>query len=398
VVEDDAAQRVTTRDKLRSLGLVIDEAADGQRALEMLSRHAYDLVLLDLNMPVLDGYQVAQKVRQGQVPANRYVRIVAHTSEPAHLARVKTQRSGMDGFVAKPSTQLPLVQALHKAVERRSAASPAGARPLAQRRVLLADDSAYNRRAVAAYLREAGASVVEVDHGEAVLQALRAGPAFDVVLMDLNMPGLGGLDTSRAIRASHEAWSAIPIIALTAHSDAPAVQGAREAGMNGFLVKPVESARLCETVAELTAAGQHGTSAPVPLEQPSVSAPPVGEQGPLLNVARLESYQRLGLLEELLADYLPEIGRLVGVLQDAMAAQDLPRAQEALHSLLGMSGEAGALALYQQVRSVYVPVLEEGRWPQAEEWVPGIRALAARTEQALRDYGARHAGASAAEG
>jgi hypothetical protein len=63
-----------------------------------------------------------------------------------------------------------------------------------------------------------------------------------------------------------------------------------------------------------------------------------------------------------------------------------------------MSGEAGALALYQQVRSVYVPVLEEGRWPPADEWVPGIRALAARTEQALRDYGARHAGASAAEG
>lgn len=393
VVEDDAAQRVTTRHKLRSLGLVIDEAADGQRALEMLSRHAYDLVLLDLNMPVLDGYQVAQKVRQGQVPANRYVRIVAHTSEPAHLARVKTQRSGMDGFVAKPSHQLPLVQALQRALERRSTASPAGGRPLADRRVLLADDSAYNRRAVAAYLRDAGASVVEVDHGEAVLSALRAGTAFDAVLMDLNMPGLGGLDTSRAIRASHESWSTLPIIALTAHSDSPAVQGARDAGMNGFLVKPVEAAQLYEVVAELTAAPR-GPVAPSPLAQPTVPAIPQDDEA-LLNLARLESYQRLGLLEELLADYLPEIARLMGALEQAVAAQDLPRAQDTLHSLLGMSGEAGALALYQWVRGVYVPVLEEGRWPPAHEWLPKAQALAVRTEQALREYGARHSGARA---
>jgi CheY-like chemotaxis protein/HPt (histidine-containing phosphotransfer) domain-containing protein len=395
LVEDDAAQRVTTRHKLRPMGMVIDEAPDGQRALDQLARHAYDLVLLDLNMPVRDGYHVAQKVRQGQAPANRYVRIVAHTSEPAHLARVKTQRAGMDGFVAKPSAQLPLVQALQKAIEQRSTASADGARPLSQRRVLLADDSAYNRRAVAAYLREAGASVVEVDHGEAVLQSLRAGPAFDAVLMDLNMPGLGGLDTSRAIRASHEGWSDIPIIALTAHSDAPAMQAARDAGMNGFLVKPVESVKLCEVVAELTAAA-HEVQPASPIEPPTVTpAPaPAGEEGPLLNMARLESYQRLGLLDEMLADYLPEIARLVGVLHQAMATQDLPRAQEALHSLLGMSGEAGALALYQRIRGIYVPVLEEGRWPPPGDWLPTVQALAARTELALREYGASHAGAA----
>lgn len=394
LVEDDAAQRVTTRHKLRPLGMVIDDAPDGQRALDLLARHAYDMVLLDLNMPVLDGYHVTQKVRQGQVPANRYVRIVAHTSEPAHVARVKTQRAGMDGFVAKPSAQLPLVQALHKTMERSATASPAGARPLSQRRVLLADDSAYNRRAVAAYLREAGASVVEVDHGEAVLQSLRAGAAFDVVLMDLNMPGLGGLDTSRAIRASRESWAGIPIVALTAHSDAPAMQAARDAGMSGFLVKPVEAPKLCQVLAELTAIRDE--PAPLPIEPPTVTpapAPAGGDEGPLLNISRLESYHRLGLLDEMLADYLPEIGRLVGVLGQAMAAQDLSRAKDALHSLLGMSGEAGALALYQRVRGIYVPVLEQGRWPPLEQWLPAVQALAARTEQALREYGASHAGA-----
>lgn len=380
MVEDDAAQRALNRRKLRPVELVVDEAADGQRALDLLARYPYDLVLLDLNMPAVDGYQVAQRLRQGQAPANRYVRIVAHTSEPAQVARVKTQRAGMDGFVAKPCAQLPLVQALVAALQRHGAEVAAHA--LTGRRVLLADDSAYNRRAVAAYLREAGAEVVEVDHGQAVLQALAAGTAFDAVLMDLGMPGMGGLDTARAVRASRQPWARVPIVALTAHSDAPAMQGAREAGMDGFLVKPVEAMQLYEALGAVLAGGA------AQAQRPAVPAAG-GDDAPLLNEARLQSYCRLGLLDELLADYLPEIARLVGQLEQAAQGQDLARAQETLHSLLGMSGEAGALALYQLVRRVYVPVLEERRWPSDAGWLQEVQALAERTEQALRDYGAR---------
>ncbi|MBK0393362.1 response regulator [Ramlibacter algicola] len=382
LVEDDAAQRVTTRHKLRPLGLVIDDAADGQRALEMLARHAYDLVLLDLHMPVLDGYQVVQRVRQGQVPANRYVRILAHTSEPPHVARVKTQRAGMDAFVSKPCAQLQLAMALQRALQR--PVPRAASRPLEGRHLLLADDSAYNRRAVAAYLRDAGAEVTEVDHGVAVLERLE-GETFDAVLMDLNMPGLDGLETTRAIRGSSAGWSRLPIVALTAHSDAPAIDAARAAGMDGFLVKPVDAPVLYDTLLGLLslprAAGEVTPALPP-------ASPPEGE-GPLLNESRLDSYRRLGLLDELLADYLPEIGRLLGVLDAAVEASELDRASEALHSLLGMSGEAGALALYTRVRAVYVPVLEQRRWPDDAAWLAELRALAGRTGDALRAYAAQ---------
>jgi two-component system response regulator PhcR len=105
-------------------------------------------------------------------------------------------------------------------------------------------------------------------------------------------------------------------------------------------------------------------------------------------VGRLDSYRRLGLLDELLADYLPEIRRLLDVLGQAVQGRELQQAQDALHSLLGMSGEAGALALYQRVRRIYVPVLEERRWPEGPDWLPHLRLLAARTEEALREYGA----------
>jgi CheY-like chemotaxis protein len=382
LVEDDPVQRVVTRQKLQPLGVALEEATDGEQALARLNAQDYDLVLLDLHMPVLDGYQVALQVRQGGAPRNRHVRMVAHSSEPAHVARVKTQRAGMDAFISKPCSQLVLASALEEVLRRR-APSPS-TQPLQGRRLLLADDSAFNRRAVAAYLREAGAEVQEVDHGMGVLEQLRAGGAFDAVLMDLNMPGLDGLEAARAIRASGAPWAHLPVVALTAHSDAPAIAAARAAGMDAFLVKPVDAQQLYDVLGPLLAGNR-------PQRPPVVDAPAVAarqDDGPLLNASRLESYQRLGLLEELLADYLPEIGRLVQVLAEAVQAQQPDRARDALHSLLGLSGEAGALALYQHVRRIYVPVLEQGRWPEGD-WLAQLEDLAGRSERALREHAAQ---------
>jgi HPt (histidine-containing phosphotransfer) domain-containing protein len=92
------------------------------------------------------------------------------------------------------------------------------------------------------------------------------------------------------------------------------------------------------------------------------------------------------MLEELLTDYVPEMARLIGALQEAALQQDRQRSLDALHSLLGMSGEAGAQALYQQVRRLYVPLLEQGEWPAPADWLARLQALGARSEQALKAY------------
>jgi CheY-like chemotaxis protein len=205
--------------------------------------------------------------------------------------------------------------------------------------------------------------------------------------MDLNMPGLDGYAATRSVRASGRPWAKVPIVALTAHSDAAAIDATRVAGMDGFLLKPVEAPLLYDALVALLA-GARPVPRPGSLPPPT---PPTDAEGPLLNEARLDSYRRLGLLDELLADYLPEIARLVDVLARTVQAQQPEEARDALHSLLGMSGEAGALALYQRVRRIYVPVLEQRQWPQGESWVADLRLLAARTEQALREYGARQA-------
>ena len=385
LVEDDAAQRVTTRHKLRPLGMQVDEAADGQRALDMLARHPYDVVLLDLHMPVVDGYQVAQRVRQGQVPANRYVRIIAHTSEPAHVARVKTQRAGMDGFISKPCAQLPLAQALQRAVQRRSGqrrVAAAGRPPApAGRRQRLQPPG---RGRVPARRRRHGR------RGRPRRRRARAARRGRTIRCRAHGPA-----TCRASTASKPRDRSAP--AALAGPACPSWRSRRiptrrpsmrpgGAGMDGFLVKPVEAPVLYDALAAVLAGAR---AAPRPEAAP-VAAPPPDADGPLLNESRLDSYRRLGLLDELLADYLPEIARLVDVLRRRRpGAASCEAAQDALHSLLGMSGEAGALALYQRVRRIYVPVLEQRQWPDGQGWLVDLRLLAGRTEQALRDYAAR---------
>ncbi|MCG2593476.1 response regulator [Ramlibacter sp. XY19] len=388
IVEDDPVQRMATRHKLGPLALTaeLDEAADGHVALGLLARHSYDIVLLDLQMPGLDGYAVADKIRREPGP-NQDVRIIAYTSEPAHFARAKALKGGMDGFVSKPCAQLPLLAALTQMVQAPRGGALSAPGRLAGRRILLADDNAFNRKAVAAYLRNAAASVIEVDHGQAVLDQLRSHEeGFDAVIVDLHMPGKDGLETAQEIRAAAEPWSAVPVVALTAHSDEPAVAAARAAGMDGFLVKPVDAGLLYETLVRLVAGtGRAAASGPAPtLVAPTPPAPAAADG--LLNVQRLESYQRLGMLEELLTDYLPEMARLIGVLREASDAGDQVASLDALHSLLGMSGEAGAQALYQQVRRVYVPLLEHGEWPAAPGWMPQMQDLAVQTEHALKAY------------
>ncbi len=377
LVDDDAALRLTTRHKLQPLGATLDEAADGQRALQMLARERYDLVLLDLNMPVLDGYALAARIRQGAVPANRDVALVAHTSEPAHVAGVKVRKAGMDGFVSKPCDQLVLVRTLCQALERPVAS--AGAELLAGCTVLLADDSNWNRKAVAAHLRHAGAQVLEASHGREVLDGLATRTHWDALLMDINMPGMDGLATARAIRASGQAYASVPIVALTAHSDPATVQAARDAGMNDFITKPVDVARMYTLLCRLVGRAVR----PLP---PAAAVPAADHPNDLLDARRLENYQRLGMIDELTGDYLPEMARLVDRLDEAVAQDDLEAGMDALHSLLGMSGEAGASALHLCVRGFYVPMIETHRWPGGADWPVQIRTLAVRTEVALRLY------------
>lgn len=380
VVDDHAALRAVTRQKLASTGIIVEECADGEQALAMLVHRRYDLMLLDLNMPGLDGYEVAERVRAGHQGIDRTLRIVAYSSEPEAEAQVKTRKAGMDGFLSKPCEQVVLWQALCRALQAPSAADVTEAQQLSGLSVLLVDDSAYNRKAVVAYLHHAGITVTEAGSGQEALALLRSMDRCDAILLDIEMPGMSGLDVARTIRSSEMAWRNVPILALTAHSETDMAAASLDAGMNDLLVKPVDMASLYGKL-KAWARPVVGMSASTPR---SVSGSASMHRS-LLDIARLENYQRLGVLDELLADLLPVIQQHVGRVAVAARANDLAACRDALHSLIGMSGEAGAQALCQQARRVYLPVKED-RWPALVDWAESLQKLAGESYRALDDY------------
>ncbi|MBN9411999.1 MAG: response regulator [Burkholderiales bacterium] len=407
VVDDDEALRRSAARMLSSLGCSVIEAEGGETALALLLGMPCDALLLDLKMPGLDGFAVAARLRGGAVPGCEDLPIVALTSEPAHIVLPKTRKVGMNGFVAKPATPLLLAAALGAALHPVAR----GSRPLAGRTVLLAEDSTYSRSVMRAQLQQWGARVLESWSGESALEHVLAQDAgalpIDAALMDLNMPGQGGLAATRAIRQLPDEWGRLPVIALTGHADAGTVSEAIEAGFDDYLVKPVEPAALLERLqqhlaqrparqvsgapAADAAAARATPAAAISLRAPSgASAVAPGTQpsdieidaAQLLDPARLEQLRSVDMIDEGLPLYLAQMHAQIDRLDEAHAENDFSKARDALHSLVGASGDSGAQLLHRASRAIY-PLLLERHWPADPQWLGRLRALARATDDAM---------------
>ncbi|WMY06810.1 ATP-binding response regulator [Paraburkholderia phenoliruptrix] len=415
LADDDAAQRARTRRSLSKVGAEVDEAENGHVALTMLSDAAtYDLVLMDVNMPVLDGYSATEQLRAGRDRPNWNVLVAAYTSEPGNIARILARRAGMDDMISKSCSVIELFASLQALFEN------GNRRHLNQRfddfsgkSILVADDDTYSRLVAKAYLERFGASVVEAEHGQAVLDRLDEATAIDAVVVDMNMPGMGGLETAAAIRGRPDAYANVPIIALTSQSDIGSVQACMNIGMNEVLVKPVQVGSLyaCLTrqfaqqgggVANIHDAGSEARRAPALSRAPGPSASaglaalaapaeaqwadsPAAGQSELLDRHQLGELAALGFLDASFASGIEQLLALIAQLREHAAKGDLDAAHGALHLLLGASGNIGAKALHQFTRHIYPRTLE-GAWPAEPDWLERIGELGERSAEALHRY------------
>jgi CheY-like chemotaxis protein/signal transduction histidine kinase len=238
---------------LTPLGAEIVAVNDGKAALEAALREPFDIVIMDVRMPEIDGREATRRIRALDGP-NRHTPIIAVTADTDKDDVEACRAAGMDWFVGKPLDPAVLVQTIGQALEQaEQAAAEAiaanqpeaseddGTRPL---RVLVADDHEINRRAVQLVLEPAGAEVTAVVNGLQAFEAAQA-QAFDLIVMDVRMPEMNGHEATRRIRASDGPNKDVPIIAVTAESDASACH---EAGMNWFVGKPIDPQTLMATV------------------------------------------------------------------------------------------------------------------------------------------------------
>lgn len=247
LADDDAATRQSAAAFLRELGAAADIADSGQAAVEMaVAAHGrkadYDLIILDWKMAGLSGIEAVRGIRE-RIPAE--VPVVIFSAYDWAQIEAEAVAAGANGFIQKPIFRSTLYHCLRQYVLRQEPSAPVGGdtADLSGRRILLAEDNAFNQEIAREILQEVGVQVETVDDGRACVERFAQMPAgyFDLILMDIHMPVMDGHEAARQIRRMRRADAAtIPIFAMTADAFAEDIEAAKAAGMNCHIAKPLD--------------------------------------------------------------------------------------------------------------------------------------------------------------
>ena len=407
-VDDNATNRMILRDLLQSWRMKVDEADRGSSGLAALRAavdegEPFDLLITDMMMPDLDGFGLAQQVRDD--PRLRDLKIVMLTSALRPGDVQAAQSLGFAALLAKPIRQAILMDTIAEAfgMRRRSkhtqhidAANIPAQRPL---QILLAEDNATNQRVARLNLESWGHTVIVANNGVEALD--RLGDArFDLILMDSQMPTMNGLEATAAIRRREGPSQRVPIIAMTAN----VVKGFREeclaAGMNGYVSKPIRREELVREMVRVIPDLLDVTTLRLPPREPEPrpmramdSVSPAVEtktKGPVDAAALLSSVggDRSVLLQIIGLALDEDAPRLIAQLDAAVEKGDLPELHAAAHGLKGLVGElkaepcrAAAAALEaasHEGRAADCPALTaelRARWSELVEALRGLEKV-----------------------
>jgi signal transduction histidine kinase/CheY-like chemotaxis protein len=376
IVDDNGVNRRVLQDLLirwKMRPTVADSGAAALRALIDATerKQPFALVLLDANMPEMDGFEVARRI--SATPGLGGATIMMLSSSGQYDESNKCREVGIATHLTKPVDQRELLSAIGRVLARepgQRAILPSSMLPaeLPERRlhVLLAEDNAVNQRLAASLLERRGHKVTIAANGREAVAAVTSQP-FDVVLMDVQMPEMGGFEATAAIRALEieRHASHLAIIAMTAH----AMKGDRErclaAGMDEYLTKPLDPRHLCALV-----------------EQMAGGAPSGAPRGELLTMPD-EVLARVGGDRELLAEisrlFVDDAPRHLQKIREALDARDAESLRRAAHGLKGAAANFDAEGVVAAARD-----LEEiGRTGQFDAHETAWQSLTSETDRLI---------------
>ncbi len=361
VVDDIEINRSIFVRQLEAEGAILQEACCGGAALEAVAQaeedgQPYDIVLLDHMMPDMAGDSVAEMIRSHGSWSQP--KLVLASSIGLPLKSDRASRAGFDALLTKPVRHKVLVDCLASLCSAREPSSldadieptPAkkavvedAPRPMrtgpALARILLAEDNEINTLLAVTLLEEAGYAVECAANGLEAVEAVKRS-VFDLVLMDVQMPEMDGLDATRAIRALDAPGCDVPIVAMTANAMSTDRDACLAAGMNAFMPKPIEPNTFLTTVASFVAKDEDG-AAPSPPSDRAQDYPDLdGEH--LDGLAKMLPPDRFQLVIQSYLDAAP--GRLERI-DACLKANDFKALAQEAHDLKGSSGNFGARRL-----------------------------------------------------
>ena len=260
-VDDHATNRMILSKILENQGCRITLASDGNEALMVLraavtAGDPFQVVILDMQMPDMDGEETLKAIKAD--PLISPVNVIILTSMGQRGDASRLEAIGCSGYLLKPIRQTQLCDAIVTVANRKSGGADAPPPHLVTRhtlnenqrdnvRILLAEDNPINQKLTVILLAKSGFKVDVVENGQQAVDAVSKGD-YHVVLMDVQMPVLDGLEATQRIREQEQPGKHIPIIAMTAHVMQGDQERCVEAGMDGYISKPLNPKELMDAI------------------------------------------------------------------------------------------------------------------------------------------------------
>jgi len=427
VVDDNKTSQKFLYDMLTSFSFRVKLAGSGPEALDELEygikNTSYDLVLMDLVMPEMDGIETTKHIRAHQ--KLNQIPIIMMTAFGREEIMQQAGKSGVNAFLIKPVKEPLLFDTIIEVFDRRVlTSSHEELRTLSEHqkgqniggaRILLIEDNLINQQVATEILKGAGAVVETSNNGREALVAIHAGN-YDLVLMDLQMPKMDGYEATHEIRKNPH-YQSLPIIAMTAH----AMKGVRErcldAGMNDYITKPIVTEQLFSVITkwlsessvetpesessseqsqsqkgefqktmaqieeqETTDQGNHDTP------EPSVWAEPEAqeefpEELPGIDIEL--GVKRLGgnrkFFRELLQEFYVCYADAAPTVREALENDNFSVALGLIHTLKGVSGNVAAEELYVAIQALE----QEIRWGNRKKFNDSLKNFERSLEQVM---------------
>ena len=260
VVDDDQVACDHAKLILEKAGFAAETTLSGQKAIEMVTlaharRESYNLIIVDWQMPEMDGVEVTKRIREIIGDETAIIILTAYNWEDVIEEAVA---AGVDSFIAKPLFTGNLIEEFKNALQKkRDKKNKAGQKvDLAGLRILLAEDIVVNAEIMMEVLQMKEIQPEHAENGKIAVEMFASHPEgyYGAILMDMRMPEMDGLEATMKIRAmDREDAKTIPIIALTANAFDEDVQRSLQAGLNAHLSKPVNPDVLFETLESMLA-------------------------------------------------------------------------------------------------------------------------------------------------
>jgi two-component system, sensor histidine kinase and response regulator len=367
VVDDNASNRRILEEIITNWHMKPVVVKSGAEALTLLSsqepaRDRIALALLDVHMPDMDGFSLADRIRQ--VPLYRDLKIILLTSAGRSEDIARCEALGIAGYLTKPVKQSELFDEIVTALAAKSSkrrvtkvAEQGAASPTGAMRILVAEDNPVNQTLAMRILEKLGHKVSLANNGREALDKSQS-EYFDLILMDVQMPMLDGLEATRMIRAAEkETGKHVPIIAMTAHAMKGDKERCLDSGMDGYLSKPIRIEELKERLSDVQSSAVEGAGGVAQVKFDSIG--PID----LLLDGVLGDRE---LLREMAELWLRDSESQMQQLEAGFERADPMMIQKAAHAIKGSVGNFRATAAHEAARDVEISA-SRGDMAKAQE-------------------------------